>query len=493
MRPNLFHVLIEQRGWSSFAAFNVHFTKTARALARVSGSPLPATKVSITRRTFERWINDDVRLPHPDVWPVLEELLGYPVKELFDPVPEALAPQRHPQAEGFLGSARAIERRWPTSHLSVALMGRGTDVWELDGARAFDGTSVAVTFQEVGGRAVNNSVELPRTDSLHTFTRSSRRGLIVGADFQRDNPQLFLLDSTVARGRLASGRAALTLPTAHELDDLTYALVWAVLNFDDALLADGESLEAEEHTLDAYLNMPKSAVSKAGWPGLTTIGSTFLGSHFCARHIMHRLDDVSDAPAFWSREQSGEEAAAWLFFRHKHAYLAQIARRFAGPDRLTRAFCIPEEAVKGSETYERVPLFLALALMELSGITVRVCTEPDYGDVDGFVMIPGQRAITANWGRSEAVWNVDTTDQRATVAEYADAFAHANAHTILSGEDPGLRLRALAGYLELDWSWLLVRCRELGALGLAGMIRPRSRLLTTDQVDAALCFVGALG
>ena len=208
---------------------------------------------------------------------------------------------------------------------------------------------------------------------------------------------------------------------------------------------------------------------------------------------MHRLDDVSDAPAFWSREQSGEEAAAWLFFRHKHAYLAQIARRFAGPDRLTRAFCIPEEAVKSSETYERVLLFLSLALMELSGITVRVCTEPEYGDVDGFVLIPGQRAITANWVRSEAVWNVDTTDQRATVAEYADAFAHANAHTILSGEDPGLRLRALAGYLELDWSWLLVRCRELGALGLAGMIRPRSRLLTTNQVDAALCFVAALG
>jgi len=495
-RPNLFHVLVEQRGWSSFPSFNIHFTEIARDLAKASEQPQRATAVSITRRTFERWDSGALAgLPTADVWPILQEMFGFPVEELFAPAPELLAPERHPQAGDFLGAAREIERRWPTSHLSLALMSRGTDVWELDGARVFDGTTVAVTFQEVHGRPSGDRQELPRTDSLTAFTRPSRRGLIVGGSFQKSSPRLYLLDSTIARGRLATGRSgSLMIPAAHELDDLTYALVWSLLNMDDALLADGESLEAEQENLGAWLNMPRSAASRSGWPGLTAIGSTYLGSKFCAQHIMSRLGDVSDIPAFWSREQSGEEAASWLFFRHKHAYLAQIGERFAGPgSRLARAFCIPEQAVKESEPYERLLLFLALALMELSGITVRVCVEPEYGDVDGFVLIPGQRAITATWVRSEALWHVDSTEQRATVSEYADAVAHADAHSIMSGEDPGQRLRALAGYLDLEWPWLVRRCAGLGELGLAGMIRPRSRLLTTNQVDAVIRFVGTLG
>ncbi len=58
---------------------------------------------------------------------------------------------------------------------------------------------------------------------------------------------------------------------------------------------------------------------------------------------------------------------------------------------------------------------------------------------------------------------------------------------------PGDRLAALAAYLGLDWPWLWRRCADLGEHGCAGLVYPRSRLLSTNAVDAALRFTGMLG
>jgi hypothetical protein len=58
---------------------------------------------------------------------------------------------------------------------------------------------------------------------------------------------------------------------------------------------------------------------------------------------------------------------------------------------------------------------------------------------------------------------------------------------------PGRRLIALAGYLGLNWPWLWQRCAELSDQGCAGLAQPRSRLLSTNGVDAALRYVGMLG
>ena len=57
----------------------------------------------------------------------------------------------------------------------------------------------------------------------------------------------------------------------------------------------------------------------------------------------------------------------------------------------------------------------------------------------------------------------------------------------------GRRLIALADYLGLEWAWLRKRCADLGAHRCSGLIRPSSRLLSLDGMDAALRYVGALG
>ncbi|WJK33168.1 hypothetical protein [Solwaraspora sp. WMMA2065] len=53
-------------------------------------------------------------------------------------------------------------------------------------------------------------------------------------------------------------------------------------------------------------------------------------------------------------------------------------------------------------------------------------------------------------------------------------------------------MRALADYLNLDWTRLRHRSAELGDHGLAGIAEPRSRLLCLDGVDRACRFVGSL-
>ncbi len=40
--------------------------------------------------------------------------------------------------------------------------------------------------------------------------------------------------------------------------------------------------------------------------------------------------------------------------------------------------------------WERILLFLSVALMESLDIHVKICIEPEYADVDGFVLLPGK-------------------------------------------------------------------------------------------------------
>ena len=80
---------------------------------------------------------------------------------------------------------------------------------------------------------------------------------------------------------------------------------------------------------------------------------------------------------------------------------------------------------------------------------MKVCTEQEYADVDGFVLAPGRRAIVATWVRGDSIWHVDTTDRRGTLAEFA---------------------------------------RE----GCSGLVRPRSRLLGVAGVDAACTRAGGV-
>jgi hypothetical protein len=63
--------------------------------------------------------------------------------------------------------------------------------------------------------------------------------------------------------------------------------------------------------------------------------------------------------------------------------------------------------------------------------------------------------------------------------------AAATAHSVITAPTSHRRLRALADYLDIDWPWLVDRCRELGECGCAGLAQPRSRHLSTTGVDRA--------
>jgi len=182
-----------------------------------------------------------------------------------------------------------------------------------------------------------------------------------------------------------------------------------------------------------------------------------------------------------------------IIFRHKIEYLRALSAQFAGSSSpLSRAFCIPEVEVTRSSRDERILLFLAVALMERLGIQVQVVVRPEFSEVDGFALVPGQRAVVANWVRTESIWAADTVTQRSVLRDYQEAFSEARAHSVIQGSDPESRLRALAGYLDIPWSWLIRRCRELGDCGTASLVRPRSRHLSVDALDDVLRFLGAL-
>ena len=105
--------------------------------------------------------------------------------------------------------------------------------------------------------------------------------------------------------------------------------------------------------------------------------------------------------------------------------------------------------------------------MESLGIRVNVCVEPEYADVDGFVLLPGDHAIIATWVRADSAWHADLVGRGSAVRTFADVTGHASAHSVTEAETPGGRLAALTGYLGLDWPWLWRRC--------AGLCRARLR------------------
>ena len=100
-------------------------------------------------------------------------------------------------------------------------------------------------------------------------------------------------------------------------------------DLDDALAADDLALAEEIRGLSAYERLTSSAVSREAVGDLTTVSQMWLGSNFCARHILSSLDGFRDLPVFWTREQRGEEASTWLLFAHKYDYLRATSQRFA--------------------------------------------------------------------------------------------------------------------------------------------------------------------
>jgi transcriptional regulator with XRE-family HTH domain len=384
--------------------------------------------------------------------------------------------------------AALVRERYPGVRLSHPTPDFGID-WTLMLPQS-SGTSVQVhsAVKEADGRVLVHVRDVPR---LEQFLRSPQRAMLLAAE-EGPEPRIYGLDAIAVRRQLAErpyADAVLGIPPAYELDELTYGVLWAASNLDDCLLADDRALAENNRRLGRYKRLSSSEVTREEAGDLSGVSQAWLGSAFCARHILRNFGGLGDLPLFWTREQRGEEACTWLLFAHKLAYL-QATSRYCGSMSMVRVFCVPERAVRDSPTFERILLFLAVALMEAHGVQVQVCTEPEYSDVEGFVLVPARRAIVATWVRAESMWHVDTTARRPILTRFRDASGHAAAHSAIAAPTTAGRLASFADYLGLDVAWLSRRCAELARQGFSGLVRPRSRLLAVTGVEAACACVG---
>jgi hypothetical protein len=93
MTMTLFCQLVQERGWTTVQTFGAHFTKAARELAAETGERR-LSDVTVSRRTFDRWMAGDLKgMPQKDTRRILEHLFQRPIAWLFAPPPEtAISP-----------------------------------------------------------------------------------------------------------------------------------------------------------------------------------------------------------------------------------------------------------------------------------------------------------------------------------------------------------------------------------------------------------------
>jgi hypothetical protein len=396
-------------------------------------------------------------------------------------------------ADDPFGFSSTTAGLWPDLRLSRPIPDYGTD-WTmlLPGGSNMLGTSVAAQIHPARSENGHLTVSIADDRRATEFLSRPTRGLIVGAKQSADESTFYVADARSANQNLAGrgGSRELSVPDAYRLDDVTFGLLWAVANLDDALQADDQALNETRKDLRVYDQLSASAVSREAAPGLNPIAHMYLGSEFCARHILRGLSQLPALPAFWTREQRGEEASTWLLFDHKYHYLKQTTETLGSAS--TRAFCIPEDVVRQSPKFERVLLLLAVALMESLGIHVQLTTDPGYSAVEGFVIAPHKQAIIANWVGGDGMWHVDMTARPTFVRQFTDVAGHMAAHSEIEAPTAAERVRAFANYLDLPWTWLQGRCAELGRHGTSDLIQPRSRLISAVGLDAACEYVGSL-
>jgi hypothetical protein len=389
--------------------------------------------------------------------------------------------------------SEVLSRGLPGSSATMVVSGAGVAwQWELPGGRAFSGAALPVQLEEASSSTQNTTlVDYRRLHSHGKFVSSAPRGVIIAENPSEPGASHVLLDVRAAHKQICSG--TITIPQAFLADDLTLGILWALSNLDEALLNDDGVLARARRRIHKLAELDDSVIPIDELAGLSTISHMWLGSDSCARFILNSTRNFPDQPGFWTREQRGEEASTWLFFRHKLEYLQLMKKRLSNDSGSTeRTFCVPEFAVLDSLASERILLMLAAALMESLNIRTRFCPDPTLSTVDGFVLAPSSEAVVANWVRTEGYWHVDKVRAKSVVRAFGDAIGHAKAHGLCNAANPAARLAALADYLGIGWGWLTSRCRALAEYSCRDFARPRSRLLSTDGVDVACRYIASL-
>jgi hypothetical protein len=399
-----------------------------------------------------------------------------------------------PVENGFDAFAQLVRSRWPEVRLMPAVGHADVDwLMELPRGRAFGGALLAMQLHIAatpGDHCV--VVDGSAVDRVQTFCRSAYRGLVACRTDIGSSPGFAIVSKAEAR-RQVRDAGRLMIPDACALDDLTYGVLWAHENLDEALQADDVELRRRQAAVRPYSGMRASATSHALARDLSAIGQMWLGSDFCARYIMRDVEAWQTPPVFLTKETTGEEASLWLLVRHKVQYLRSTGPRFATQhDRSMRMFCIQEADLRGTAAADRILILLAVALMESFGIDTRVCVEPSLASARGFALEGRKHAVIANWVHADGVWEVDSLRRGATVREMADQMRAALLGCASVGDTTRERLMSLADYLAIDWPWLQIRCHELATVGWERLLQPRSRRLTIDGVNRACRFIAKL-
>ncbi|WP_432877150.1 hypothetical protein ACQPYH_28145 [Kribbella sp. CA-245084] len=353
------------------------------------------------------------------------------------------------------------------------------DTLRLPAGRSYSGVDVAAHFCEVelpgeGWLMVDPGKDAP-------LNRPDRRSLVIVADGEQ---RYYVSDGRRFVDRVGRRQGPQPISSAAILDDLTVGIIWAAANTDVALLADDSQLMSSQDRLARYEGRRTSDVPMSEVPTLNAVAGQWIGSRFCARHITRNLNRVSGQPFFWTRERRGEEAASWLFWRHKFEYLRRTSRWFPG---MRRGFCITDLDVGESPMYERVLLLLAVALMEAFGITVELSSEPEHAAVEGFVL--GEEAIVANWLGGSGLWYVDASAPPSCRSVFRDVARQVSSQSLVAEPTSDRRLRAIACYLNVPWPWFQRRCEELAVAGVEDIAQPRSRLLSMQGLNTAIRYV----
>ncbi|MGV9247261.1 helix-turn-helix domain-containing protein [Streptomyces sp. NPDC003710] len=407
------------------------------------------------RRQFVQWT---------DALGVPEELLG--LLPTADP--------HIPGSTGRPGTAGAGARGYAT-------LPEGPGQLLLPAGRSVPTTALPVLSLPAAS-FLGDSLRLDSRPELDAWRAMPMRALVVANRTVDGAVRQFVTDAR-SSGVRATASTALDIPAAYELDDLTYGILWAVSGFEAALLGDDQALHASLASLTVSPGSPAASDQS-----LTEVSRMLIGSETAARYILGHRDHLGDAPVFWTREQRGEEAATWLFFRHKYRYLERMAPRSPGGTS-GRGFCVPETAVASSPAHERVLFFLAIALMESFGIRTWVTDDGGFAHTDGFALSHGRRAVIASWVRTEGASRLAVTARPGALRTFADVTGHVSQHSATAAEQAGQRLAGTAEYLGLDASWLGRRCAQLSVAGTERLARPRSRLLGLEGLEAACRFV----
>ena len=314
-----------------------------------AGRALGEKHLACDARLVAKWEDGDVQCPRPVYQRALAALTGRPFTELGFrqrnaievPSPEEFTPERlslHTDEEGqvwatvgrrtfLVGTSAAlltqirltakgqvpplsaldghdlygfgnfVRERWPDVRLARPQPDYGVNYTALLPTNpTMEGAALQLQLQTAhmaDGRAVAELRDLLRWDE---FSRQNGRGLLIASCRSSERPRFFAIDSRDARHHAARhGTTSVAVPRAYELDDLTFALLWACASLDTGLQADDQELAITLGELAPYEELSSSAVSREAAPDLGTTSQMWLGSDFCARRILRNFGQLTES------------------------------------------------------------------------------------------------------------------------------------------------------------------------------------------------------